>query len=44
MVISNLGATAKSPKNIAKTDHTLQNRWVKELLTLASILQKSPCD
>ncbi|MCK5272107.1 MAG: hypothetical protein KAJ52_06000, partial [Sedimentisphaerales bacterium] len=34
-----IDATAKSPKNVAKTAPTLQNRGVKELLTLASIVE-----
>jgi hypothetical protein len=33
-------ATAKSPKNAAKTVPTLQNRGGKVLLTLASIVEK----
>ena len=34
----NFDATAKSPKNAAKTTATLQNQVEKVLLTLASIL------
>jgi GNAT superfamily N-acetyltransferase len=34
-----IDATAKSPKNVAKTTPTLQNRGVKKLLTLASIVE-----
>ena len=38
-VFDTIDATAKSPKNVAKTASTLQNRGVKELLTLASIIE-----
>jgi len=33
-----IDATAKSPKNVAKTTPMLQNQGGKELLTLASLL------
>jgi hypothetical protein len=36
----NFDATAKSPKNAAKTTATLQNRGGKVLLTLASTFAK----
>ena len=36
-------ATAKNPKNVAKTTPTLQNQGDKVLLTLASISGRYPC-
>ena len=40
--LPNVDATAKSPKNVAKTMLTLQNRVGKILLTLASMLGWQP--